>query len=244
MRGMRDSLKRVASRFPPRVQWGMQRSRYWWQIRTGEFFEAHEAEFYRLEEWVKEGDFVIDVGANVGQYTARLSTLVGPTGRVLAFEPIPDTFELLAFNMALVGATNVSLFNAALSSQTRSVGMSIPKFDTGLSNRWGAYVTSDAGQLTVMSMTLDSLSIPTRVALIKIDIEGHELQALLGMRELLTRDHPTLIVEGWSVDVQTFLSGLGYGFEQAPDSWNRVYQSKDRRDAPPALPAGLQPTLP
>jgi FkbM family methyltransferase len=221
---MHDSIKRFASKLPSRALWGLQRLRYWLQIHNGDFFKAHEPEYYRLEEWVNDGDFVIDVGANIGQYTARLSKLVGRSGRVLAFEPVPDTFELLAFNISLLDLTNVSLFNAAVSSEARIVGMSIPKFETGLDNHWGASISPDGGQLKVMSLTIDSLAISTRVGLVKIDVEGHELQALLGMGELLKRDHPTLIVEGWSAEVQTYLSGLGYEFEQAPGCCNRVFR--------------------
>jgi FkbM family methyltransferase len=231
MRTMRESLKRIAGKFPPRLQQRLRRLRYSQQIHSGDFFKAHEPEYYRLEEWVKAGDFVVDVGANIGQYTARLSMLVGAAGRVLAFEPVPETFELLTANLALVGATNVTLLNAAVSGGSGIVGMSIPKFDTGLNNHWAAFIAPAGGHLKVMSLSLDSLSIPTRVSLVKIDVEGHEFPALMGMRELLKRDHPTLIVEGWAADVEALLSGLGYSFEQAPGCWNRVFTFNEARFA-------------
>jgi len=166
---------------------------------------------------------VIDVGANVGHYAARLSQLVGKTGRVLAFEPVPHTFELLVSNIAVLGASNVSLFNVAVSSEPGTVGMSIPQFATGLANNYEAEITALGGQFDVLAIALDGLRLPHRVSLIKIDVEGHELQALRGMQDLLRRDHPRLIVEGASEAVLAFLQALDYKFEAIPQSPNRVF---------------------
>src|SRR5690348_10429050 len=71
-------LKRVAARFPTSMQHELRRHYYAWQIRRGRF-RTHEREFEMLAEFVGPGDWVADVGANVGHYTARLSGLVGPS---------------------------------------------------------------------------------------------------------------------------------------------------------------------
>ncbi|MDX2502910.1 MAG: hypothetical protein QNL62_00330, partial [Gammaproteobacteria bacterium] len=87
---MRDIVKRLASKLPKRIQQELKRRYFSYQIRNNKF-ETNEQEFACLDQWVGESDWVIDVGANIGHYTKRLSELVGGKGRVLAFEPIPDT---------------------------------------------------------------------------------------------------------------------------------------------------------
>jgi hypothetical protein len=56
-----------------------------------------------------------------------------------------------------------------------------------------------------------------------VDVEGHELRALTGMKELLQRDRPTLLVEGRSDEVAQYLHGLGYTFEKLDHSPNRIF---------------------
>lgn len=215
-------LKKLSSTLPPRVQQNLKRMHFAHQIRGGHFATS-EPEFAHLPEWVAAGDWVIDVGANVGHYTVRLSRLVSRAGRVLAFEPVPQTFELLSANMAVAGAQNVSLFNAAASAQMGSAAISMPKFGSGLTNYYMAGITAGEGELNVMTIPIDNVMPPKRVSLVKIDVEGHELQALCGMRELLRRDRPRLIVEGVSQEVEAFLTELGYTFFEYPGSPNRVF---------------------
>ena len=217
-------LKRLSSALPLRTQQGLKRFHFAHQIRSGRFATA-EPEYARLGEWVAAGDWVIDVGANVGHYTARLSQLVGPTGRVLAFEPVPETFELLAANVAVAGARNVSLFNVAASTQIGVAGVSLPHFSSGLTNYYMAGITSGDGEFKVLTVPLDSVMPSARIALVKIDVEGHELQALRGMRALLQRDLPRLLVEGASPEVETFLRELGYTFTELPGSPNRLFSA-------------------
>src|SRR5215471_2881975 len=92
-------LKSLAGRLPSKLQQELKRLYFARGLRKGTF-ESEEIEFRRLEEWVGAGDWVLDLGANVGYFTAKLSRLVGPGGRVLAFEPIRETFELLSANVA------------------------------------------------------------------------------------------------------------------------------------------------
>jgi FkbM family methyltransferase len=75
---------------------------------------------------VKPGDWVLDVRANVGHYSHRLSDLVGPAGRIFAFEPVRETFELLTANVARFAHANVTLLNVTASDTARTVGMTAP----------------------------------------------------------------------------------------------------------------------
>jgi ubiquinone/menaquinone biosynthesis C-methylase UbiE len=92
---MKRRLKKLAARLPLRWQQELKRRYFANQIRKHSF-RAPEPEFEMLSPMVSAGDWVLDVGANIGQYTLRLSELVGESGRVISFEPVPETFELLA----------------------------------------------------------------------------------------------------------------------------------------------------
>ena len=219
---MNDLWQRVLVRTPDPLRRALRTAQLAWQIRRGGF-RTDEPEFDRLADWIAPGDWVLDVGANLGHYTARLAALVGERGRVLAFEPVPDTFEWLAANVRRAGLRNVSLFNAAACDRCGLVGMTVPAFPSGWPNPYEARVAAAPGALTVLGLAIDALAIPAPVALVKIDVEGHELPALRGMRGLLERDRPTLIVETGSPEVDAWLGALGYRGERLPGSPNRVY---------------------
>jgi len=223
---MTSSLKRLAARLPVRYQQELKRLHFARMIRRGDFLaaEEHDHEYGRLEEWAGAGDWVIDAGANVGNYSGRLSQLVGPAGRVFAFEPVAETFELLTSNMARLPLRNVSLFNVAVSDEPGVRGMTVPLGEGQLENRYMAHLTEGAsGDFAVMCMTVDSLQLPRRIAFVKIDVEGHELSALRGMHHLLERDHPVLVIEGRDDAVAMYLATLGYSHAQQGRSPNRVF---------------------
>jgi FkbM family methyltransferase len=208
---------------PATWQLELKRRRYRRQIARGAFISG-EPEDALLDSILGEGDWAIDVGANIGHYTKRMSDLVGGHGRVIAFEPVVDTFSLLAANVQLYQHQNVTLVNAAASQRTGVTGISIPRFENGLLNYYEASVGTGSGGLQVMSLSIDSLCLPHPVRVVKIDAEGHELQVLLGMTQLLARDKPVLIVEANCREVDAFLESLNYAVESLPNSPNHIYR--------------------
>jgi FkbM family methyltransferase len=217
---MPNMLKRVAAKFPRQIQHELRRHYYSWQIRRGQF-RTHEREFQMLESFVDPGDWAIDVGANVGHYTARLSKLVGPSGRVLAFEPVPRTFELLTANARQFPYSNVTLMNAALSDRASVAAMEVPGGEGGA---YLAHLTEQNTGLNVLCIPLDAISLPRPIRLIKIDAEGHELPVLRGMAGLLKRDRPALIVEVSNSESHEFLRACGYTSEKLPGSPNCIFR--------------------
>lgn len=215
-------LKKVASKLPKKYQQELKRLYFKKQIK-GNVFVSDEKEFDCLDKWVGEGDWVLDIGANVGHYTRKLSDLIGATGRVMAFEPIPDTFELLAANVVGLTFNNVSLFNVAVSDSSSIQGMRLPKFDTGLDNYFMAKITNDSPSLNILCLSLDSLKLPNRIALAKIDAEGHDLIVLKGMESILKKDHPILIIEDDSSEIDSYLSELDYSSERINGSHNKIF---------------------
>lgn len=221
-------LKRMAARLPHRWQAELKRLHFGRQIARNAF-DTSEAEYQLLPQFVNQGDWVIDIGANVGQYTKRLSDLVGAQGRVIAFEPVPATFALLAANTERFAFGNVTLINAAVSARLDVLGMDIPRFETGMVNYYEArLVENPVSGVKVLTMPVDSLLIDHPVSLVKIDAEGHEAHVLAGMHRLIERFKPTLIVETGSAELIASIERFGYQVQRSPGSSNVVCR--------PALP--------
>jgi FkbM family methyltransferase len=220
---IRSSFKNLAARMPGSWQLEMKRHLYRRQIRRDSFV-TYEPEFAILDSLVSAGDWAIDVGANIGHYTKRMSDIVGEHGRIIAFEPIGETFSLLAGNVRNFKFQNVTLLNAAASDKSAIAGMSIPHYENGMRNFYEASITTNGEGLQAMTLAIDSLSLPSSVSLVKIDAEGHELNVLRGMSQLLERDKPFLIIEVSSREVDLFLEPRGYSRETLPNSPNHIYR--------------------
>ncbi len=217
-------LKRLAAHLPHRWRCGLKRIYYRRQIRRGTFVSP-EPDYRILSKFVSSGDWVIDIGANVGHYTKRFSELVGATGRVIAIEPVPTTFSLLASNVQSFAHTNVTLINAAVSDKLDVVGMSIPQSTAGLYNYYEAHCDPDReSNLAVLTVALDLLPIKQRITLVKIDAEGYESQVLAGMRKMIENHRPVLIVETRSDEVIATVASMGYSHQRLAGSPNILAQ--------------------
>lgn len=216
------SFKRLAALLPMAWQHELRRVYFRRQIK-GRRFMTNEKEFDLLDSFLRPGDWALDIGANVGHYTMRMAELVGPDGRVVALEPVPDTFALLAANARLFNYENVSLLNVAASDRVAAVGIHIPSFSNGLTNFYQARLEANESHLRVLTLPIDALSLPV-IRLVKIDVEGHEAAVLRGMRGVLERDRSVIIVETSSQETLDFLNGLGYAVERLPGSSNVLCQ--------------------
>ncbi len=220
---MLSPLKRVASHLPAVWQSEVRRHLYRRQIRHNTF-TTNEPESALLDSLLHVGDWAIDVGANVGHYTKGMSDLVGESGRVIAFEPVAETFSLLAANVQSYKFQNVTLVNAAASDSTSLSHMIVPRFETGLPNYYEATLETQAEGIRVLTLSIDGLGLPQLVGLIKIDAEGHELRVLRGARRLLERDRPVVIIEVSSREVHSFLEKMSYVRQTLPESPNHIYR--------------------
>lgn len=220
-------LKKITNQLPEQWQTELKRIHYRRQIKKDNFI-TEEPEYNLLHNFIKDGDWILDIGANVGHYTKRLSELVGANGRVIAFEPVPITFFILSANSQLFKYQNVTLINAAVSDNIDTVGITIPKFLTGLNNYYQAHLTSDKNStLSVLTLALDSIiCIHQKIALIKIDVEGHESSVLAGMKNIINLSHPVLIVETSNKEVTKNIQNLGYDSKRLPNSPNVLFEPK------------------
>ena len=217
-----SAAKRLVARLPRPWPHELRRYHFRRQILNGSF-SSDEPDFAILDTLLRDGDWVIDVGANVGHYTKRFSELVGSLGRVIAIEPVAETFAVLAGNACYFGQANVTLINAAASDATRLLSMNVP-VSAGVKNYYQATVTAEGLDARVLAITLDSLAIAPRVALIKIDAEGHEVAVIRGAVGLLRRDRPIVIAETNTPEVAQEMMALGYSGERLRNSPNMIFR--------------------
>jgi FkbM family methyltransferase len=157
-----------------------------------EYGEYSEGEVDVFRQCLGPGDVALDIGANFGSHTLPLARLVGPSGRVFAFEPQRILFQILCGNIALNELPNVHALPVALGRAAGSA--KVPALDySGANNFGGVSLVSGHGE-DVPVVTLDQLDV-TKAKLIKIDVEGMELDVLAGAKATLARCRPILYVE-------------------------------------------------
>jgi FkbM family methyltransferase len=134
---------------------------------------------------------MVDVGANIGCYSLLAARHLGPTGKVLAFEPGAGNVDLLTRSAVVNRFANIEDHPLAVAEKSGQVSFSMDDSNGGI-NRG----TIGESAEWVRAVTLDDfLPADLRVDLVKIDIEGSEGLAIQGMRALLRRDRPVLFTE-------------------------------------------------
>ena len=166
-----------------------------WQLWAFGSYERHFAELFGY--LVRPGDRCVDVGANVGVHTVRLARLVGQNGEVIAIEPDPEVARRIHRNIAINGLTNVRIISAAASERAGETRLYRPSpRDT---NRARAsvmhhpYLTGVT--TTVPAVTVDDVCAGQPVALIKIDVGGHEAAVVRGAADTIAGNAPAIVFD-------------------------------------------------
>ena len=175
-----------------------------------------------LEATLRAGDVAFDVGANLGYFTLLMARSVGPGGRIVAFEPDPDMISALERNLTrnIHDADRVIALAAAAGAATEKV-----RFARGWRATRGAVVAT-GGDLEVDMMTVDDAAERFGAPrLLKIDVEGAELDVLSGGRTVLKTVKPVVLVEVHSAELERacaqLLQSLGYDYERRIDAGKR-----------------------
>jgi FkbM family methyltransferase len=157
------------------------------------WFEEADQEFCRA--YVKPGMSVIDVGAYIGMYACFLAKLVGPDGRVHAFEPVPRSCKRLIENIARNELTNVSINQEAISSGDGPGSLFVydPPFESFSSLMHEERIRRDGLLKSTTKMVVSTTSLDaycrnrgiSRIDLLKLDAEGAEADIVKGAHSLL-----------------------------------------------------------
>lgn len=160
----------------------------------------------------------LDGGAHVGTWSAVMSERFG---KVLAFEPSPDTYECLVHNLREHGHANVDTYQAALGAEPGRVSMALDPANAARKNTGARHV---AGGSEIQVVTIDSFGL-TDLDFLKLDIEGSEPMALTGAMDTLNRCRPVVLFEnkrlwtryfGMPKDaVSRLLTAIGYHLVEA-----------------------------
>ncbi len=141
---------------------------------------------------------ILDIGASVGAWTVPLARALGPTGRVMAFEPVPANRARLEQAVAANALTRVSVSALALGDAERDVDMWLRSSLTGAKSGTAAVVAAGTGHLTVHMQPMDDWAEHAaldRIDFIKLDVEGAELMVLAGAERTLARFRPLILAE-------------------------------------------------
>ncbi len=158
--------------------------------KYGEFSAGEQELFAQI---VRPGMLVVEVGANIGAHTVDLARLVGRDGQVHAFEPQRIVFQALCANVALNQCTNVFARQVAVGASNGSID--VPAVDPGMRNNFGGItLLADSGGERVPLVTLDSLDLPA-CHFLKVDVEGMEVDVLLGAQSLIDTYRPIMFLE-------------------------------------------------
>jgi len=192
-------------------------------IRNGSWSEP---ELDLIPFAVQQGETALDLGANFGLYCYHLAKVLGRSGRIYAFEPVPFTFETLRLVAKLLGFRNVTLFEKGCAEEAGRISFEVPVQTSGAFAAGQAYIGGRrddregkeqqvrwAGTRQVVCEVVkldDFLPEVESLSLIKCDIEGAELLAFRGAKKMIAKHLPSVICEinPW------FLEGFGIRLDE------------------------------
>ena len=148
-----------------------------------------------LGRYVKPGMAVVDIGANIGYLTMLLASLVTPSGLVVAVEPNPENIKLLEASRRVNGFDHVLVIQAAAGRQTALLALNV-SYSNGMTGELPTELDAIFASRPVPCFALDAIVPKDRpINLVKIDTEGAELNALIGLSETIDRDRPVIVSE-------------------------------------------------
>ncbi len=190
-------------------------------IQTHEY-EPHVGKIFR--EYLRPGMGVLDIGANIGYFSLLAASLVGPSGFVQSWEPSPTNVKALFASQVASKFDNIDVVQAAATDKT-----GLLKYFRASSNGNVADVADTLPEEilsaeTVMGLRIDDLvTADAHIGFVKIDVEGHEFNAMSGARKTIERTRPVIASEFSPAALQNysgvsgqeyleFFARLGYDF--------------------------------
>lgn len=193
-------------------------------MRAGRVFEPEVVE--TVARYSRPGSVILDVGSNFGQMAVLFSRITGPEGTVHAFEADPFTFELLQKNIAENSCAHNIIAHPGAIWHESGLSLIYPEPDFSRFGSFGSFgIDPRASEgRRVESLTIDSLDIQGDVSVIKVDVQGSDLNALRGAVQTIERCKPAIIFEyevtlqeqfgTCLADYEALIADIGYRIEQ------------------------------
>jgi len=167
--------------------------------RTLFLFGQREIDHYKmLQEILTPGLNILDIGANIGYYAIMESLAVGSTGKITAIEPMLPNINMLKRNITLNNASNIEVIHGAVSKSTGTAKMFLSSHSNlhTFHRDGSAFEYLDATPVDVPTMTLHDAGkrSGSRPGLIRMDVEGHEVEILRQLVDLAHREIMTPLV--------------------------------------------------
>jgi FkbM family methyltransferase len=150
-----------------------------------------------IKRLLSPGDVAVDGGAFIGLHTLTMAGAVGPSGKVHSFEPAPDSREFLYRNVTLNSLNCVQIHAEALGRSDRQAVL----FSHRTCTRNSLEFRAGADPVQVNEVALDHC-VQGAVRLIKLDLEGHELEAIAGMKRILSENPGIQLIVEWNIHTQ------------------------------------------
>lgn len=170
---------------------------------------------FLMKKYIKKSQVIIDCGSNIGFYPLLESKLVGDKGHIVCIEPDYRNYELLQKNISLIGGVKTDLFNIAISDKKGTMSL-----DIGGPSNLNKIVRSESmaasNMVDVEVDTIDNLmeGLNLKPDFIRMDIEGHEVEVISGMRET----------------IKNATSGFVIFFELHPNEYSEAHSLKEQLD--------------
>lgn len=158
---------------------------------------------YERSHQFRRGCIVVDAGARIGAFAAKISRAIGEEGRLIAIEPEPRNFSCLVKNIKANNLNNVLAIQKALWSRTQPLDIYLSGNAAAHSAYYDAFYSSTDNSIRVDADTLDSILDDMNISsvdFVKMDIEGSEIEALKGMQKILTSNVQLAIAAYHPVD--------------------------------------------
>lgn len=157
-----------------------------------------------MKKILDKDDVFIDVGSNVGLMTLAASSFVGSGGVVYSFEPYPETYQILSENLILNKTQNVRIYNLALGAESGKASiysnMVVNRGSSSLLKPSHLDAKGEAVDIIALDEFIEKEEIK-KIKMIKVDVEGWELEVFLGARKLLSSKAAPIICFEYSEDI-------------------------------------------
>ncbi len=172
-----------------------------------------------MKEELKPGQVVVDIGANIGYYALLEAKIIGERGRVYCLEPAPENIDLLRRNVAVNGYTNIEIYHAAAGAESKMGTIYLSE-----SHNQHALIAENVGgmigSMPVQVFALDDfLKDKPYPSIVRMDVEGFELDILRGMKKILAEKNPLkfyieihgfFLKDGGVKELLSILKGAGF----------------------------------